>query len=167
RRLAVRVQPPPRLIRFLPRGRKGGDNRYENARQDQRARHGNLHARVVSGLHLETIDRRLIGDTERVTRWSRGEWMKARHILFGMLAIAIGGSVGANERISMRVSPEVSFAPANLSVRTTVEAHPDNRWIEIIAESDDFYRSSEMQLDGEHAPRTTIFASGSLPGGTY
>jgi len=75
--------------------------------------------------------------------------------------------VGANERISMRVSPEVSFAPANLSVRTTVEAHPDNRWIEIIAESDDFYRSSEMQLDGEHAPRTTIFEFRSLPGGTY
>jgi hypothetical protein len=67
----------------------------------------------------------------------------------------------------MRVSPSVAFAPANLVVRTTVEANKENRAIEIIAESEDFYRSSEVPLDGDRAPRTTMFEFRSLPSGEY
>ncbi|HZP48639.1 MAG TPA: hypothetical protein VFB07_08895 [Vicinamibacterales bacterium] len=39
--------------------------------------------------------------------------------------------------------------------------------MEIVAESEDFYRSSEIQLDGDSAPRTTQFEFRSLPPGTY
>ena len=67
----------------------------------------------------------------------------------------------------MRVSPAVAFAPADLSVRATIEANDQNRTIEIIAESGDFYRSSEMSLNGEKAPRTTQFEFRGLPGGRY
>ena len=81
--------------------------------------------------------------------------------------ILISGAVGANDRLSMRVSPAVAFAPANLNVRATIEADAGNRSIEIIAESPEFYRSSEIQLDGESAPRTTIFQFRSLPTGEY
>ena len=35
------------------------------------------------------------------------------------------------------------------------------------AESIDFYRSSEIELDGENAPRTNMFEFRSLPSGTY
>ena len=73
----------------------------------------------------------------------------------------------AGERVSLRVTPAVSFAPANLIVRATVESNKDNRAIEIIAESEDFYRSSEMSLDGDHAPRVTLMQFKSLPGGEY
>jgi hypothetical protein len=79
----------------------------------------------------------------------------------------ISAVAGADEKISMRVSPSVAFAPANLSVRTTIAADAKNRAIEIVAESTDFYRSSEMQLDGESAPKTTIFQFRSLPTGEY
>jgi hypothetical protein len=71
------------------------------------------------------------------------------------------------ERISMRVSPSVAFAPADLIVRTTIEASDENRAIEIVAESGDFYRSSEQPLDGERAPRTTELHFRSLPEGEY
>jgi hypothetical protein len=73
----------------------------------------------------------------------------------------------ATDRLAMRVSPAVAFAPANLVVRTTVEADAANRAIEIVAESEEFYRSSEIQLDGEHAPRVTQFEFRSLPKGEY
>jgi hypothetical protein len=67
----------------------------------------------------------------------------------------------------MRVSPSVAFAPANLVVKTMVESNQENRSIEIIAESEEFYRSSEVELDGDRAPRTTIFQFRSLPSGSY
>jgi hypothetical protein len=74
---------------------------------------------------------------------------------------------GAGEPIAIRVSPAVSFAPANLVVQTTIEADAGNRAVEIVAESDDFYRSSQIQLEGEKAPRTNRFEFRSLPPGTY
>src|SRR5262245_55624923 len=87
---------------------------------------------------------------------------------FAAIALACAtGSLGASDRLAMRVSPSVSFAPANLIVQATVQADSANRAIEIIAESDQFYRSSEMPLDGDRAPRTTRFEFKSLPGGLY
>jgi uncharacterized protein (DUF2141 family) len=83
------------------------------------------------------------------------------------LMILMSSAVTANDRLAMRVSPAVAFAPATLSVRTTIEADAGNRSVEIVAESADFYRSSEIQLDGEAAPRTTIFQFRSLPTGQY
>ena len=77
------------------------------------------------------------------------------------------GPLGASERLSLRVSPAVSFAPANLVVRATIQAHRANRAVEVVAESNDFYRSSEIELDGENAPRTNMFEFRSLPSGTY
>lgn len=75
--------------------------------------------------------------------------------------------VGAGERMTVRVSPAVAFAPANLIVRARIEQDAQNRAVEIVAESSEFYRSSEIQLDGEHAPRTNTFEFRSLPPGTY
>jgi hypothetical protein len=39
--------------------------------------------------------------------------------------------------------------------------------LQIIAESDDYYRSSEIQLDGDRAPRTTLVKFPGVPGGVY
>lgn len=83
------------------------------------------------------------------------------------LLVASAGPLGASERLSMRVSPSVAFAPANLTVRTNVQANSENRTIEIIAESDEFYRSSETELDGDRAPRVTLLNFRSLPSGMY
>lgn len=95
--------------------------------------------------------------------------MKLRMGLFGILLFSVTLPAGAGERdrMTLKVSPSVAFAPANLVVRTRVEADADNRVIAIVAESDDFYRSSEMQLDGDRAPRTSTVEFRSLPPGTY
>jgi len=92
--------------------------------------------------------------------------MKVRGCACG-LVLLLTAPLGAGERLSLRVSPSVSFAPANLVVRAMVEAHPDNRAMAIVAESDDFYRASEIQLNGDRAARTTMFEFRDLPSGAY
>ena len=93
--------------------------------------------------------------------------MKARSILFGLLMLSASLPLGATEPMMVKVSPAVCFAPANLIVRATIVSNADNRSVEIVAESDEFYRSSEIQLDGDHAPRTSQFEFRSLPPGMY
>ena len=75
--------------------------------------------------------------------------------------------LGAGERMSMKVYPAVAFAPANLIVRAMVIADADNRALQIIAESPDFYRSSMVQLEGDRSARTSMFEFRSLPPGHY
>ena len=93
--------------------------------------------------------------------------MTLKATLIGILLVTSCLPLRAKERMTLRVSPAVAFAPANLIVRTMIEADAQNRGIEIVAESTEFYRSSEIQLDGEHAPRTTTFEFRSLPPGDY
>jgi hypothetical protein len=83
------------------------------------------------------------------------------------LAFTAVAALGAESRVAIRVSPELSFAPANLKVRTMVATSRENRSVEVIAESAQFYRSSEIELDGERAPRMQIVEFRSLPSGIY
>jgi hypothetical protein len=85
----------------------------------------------------------------------------------GMLMMTATLPLGAGEKMTMKVSPAVAFAPANLIVRAMVLADADNRAVEIVAESADFYRSSMIQLEGDQAARTSIFEFRNLPPGTY
>jgi hypothetical protein len=96
-----------------------------------------------------------------------GIGMKVQALCLGILLSSATLTLSADEPISMKVSPAVAFAPANLVVRTTIPSDAANRAVEISAESVDFYRSSEIQLEGEHAARTTRFEFRSLPPGRY
>ena len=95
--------------------------------------------------------------------------MKVNVALIGMLlcTAALPAGAGEPERMVLRVSPAVAFAPANLVVRATIPANEQNRSVQIVAESDTFYRSSEIQLEGDRAPRISQFEFRSLPPGTY
>ena len=73
----------------------------------------------------------------------------------------------AGERLATRMWPTFAIAPGALRVRATIETNPGNRAIRIVADSPGFYRSSEIPLDGENAPRTTVVDFDSLPAGTY
>ena len=53
--------------------------------------------------------------------------MKLRATLFGILMLLTTLPMGAGERITVKVSPAVAFAQANLVVRTMIEADQDNR----------------------------------------
>jgi hypothetical protein len=87
--------------------------------------------------------------------------------LIAVMALA-STSVGvAKEPVSIRVSPAFSFAPANLVIRASVEPDAQNRSLEVIADSPDFYRASVIQLEGDRAAKTMMFEFRSLPPGEY
>jgi hypothetical protein len=92
--------------------------------------------------------------------------MSVRAWIFGLAVIATTVA-GAKEPLSIRVSPATSFAPANLVIRTRVEPDADNSAMEVVADSDGFYRSSAIQLEGDRAPKTATFEFRSLPPGAY
>ena len=73
----------------------------------------------------------------------------------------------AAERLELHVTPSVSLAPASVMVRAIVEHDADNRELEIVADSSDFYRRSVVELEGEQAPRTTELRLVDIPGGEY
>jgi hypothetical protein len=93
--------------------------------------------------------------------------MKTRICLFGFLMMTSMVRVGAGEPIVVTVYPAVSMAPANVKVEARIEAHAANRAIEISADSQNFYRSSTIPLDGASAPRINVFEFRGLPGGKY
>ena len=92
--------------------------------------------------------------------------MNARSLILGMM-VAATAAAGAKQPLAIKVSPAVSFAPANLVIRTSVDPDADNRSLEVVAESGDFYRSSTVMLEGDRAPKTTQFEFLSLPPGEY
>lgn len=73
----------------------------------------------------------------------------------------------AGETLAISVTPSIAFEPANVTVRATMDATDDNRTLEVIADSGEYYRSSVIQLDGDRAPRTTQVSFRSLPSGSY
>ena len=92
--------------------------------------------------------------------------MSLRALIFG-LTLAMTPAVAADEPVSIRVSPAQSFAPANLLIQVSVEPHAGNRAIDIVAVSDNCYRSSTIPLDGDDAPKTTTLQYNGLPSGEY
>jgi len=69
--------------------------------------------------------------------------------------------------MTMKVTPRTALAPAVIRVEVAVEADDDNRRLRIVAESEDFYRASELQIDGATGPRVRSIDFRHLPGGTY
>lgn len=76
-------------------------------------------------------------------------------------------STGASDKLTLRVTPNVSSAPSTVTVRAYVEPNANNRVLRIEADSGSFFRSSEIQLDGDKAPTLTEFRFPSLPSGEY
>jgi hypothetical protein len=88
-------------------------------------------------------------------------------VLMMTMAVTTEPSVAAKQPLSIRVSPATAFAPANLVVRASIEPDTANRAVEIVADSDEFYRSSLVPLDGERAPRTSTLEFRGCPPGQY
>lgn len=92
--------------------------------------------------------------------------MGVRVLLAGSLLV-IALPAGAGGTLVMRVSPAYSYEPASLTIELSIERDSDNRAVRISAESAAFYRSSEVELDGDRAPRTNVLRYRSLPAGDY
>ena len=84
----------------------------------------------------------------------------------GLLLLATP-TTRANAPLDVSVAPLHSFAPATVSIRTRIEPDPANRKLTVVADGPDFYRSSEIQLEGDKAPRTMECRFADVPGGEY
>ena len=85
------------------------------------------------------------------------------------LATMVGAEplMSSEAPLTMTVDPSVSFAPAELRVRLDVTPSARNRSLVVVAESEEFYRSSEMPLAAEEAPRSVTVQFRGLPRGEY
>jgi hypothetical protein len=83
--------------------------------------------------------------------------------LMALTALPVNGGEG----ITVRVTPATSFAPGHLLVRARIEPNAANRSLAIIADGESFYRSSEIPLDGDGAPKIVEMRYPGLPGGEY
>ena len=90
--------------------------------------------------------------------------MKNMLLICGLLALA-AMPAGAGDQLKMAVSPAHSFASAVLRVRVSIEPSDANRSLEVIADGDQFYRSSEMQLEGDHLAGDVQSRNARSPGG--
>lgn len=93
--------------------------------------------------------------------------MRTLLVLLACVALTGAATVSAREGIEIRVSPNVSMAPATVRVLVTVEPDANNRQLVVEADSGEFYTSSTVQLDGTKAPRTQAFILKELPAGRY
>jgi hypothetical protein len=73
----------------------------------------------------------------------------------------------AGEPLAIVVSPVLSIAPANVVIRVRIAPDAANRTLEVVTESDTYYRRSRVQLDGHEAPRMIPLELRNLPGGEY
>ena len=93
---------------------------------------------------------------------------------FALAAIILVSSLGveasvddAEKPLSVRVSPALAHAPADVYIYVSVARRPENRLLRVTAESEDFFCSSETQLDGEYSARVTVVKFRELPPGGY
>ncbi len=91
-----------------------------------------------------------------------------------MLTLAISaclfqaaGTLDGDEPLRMQVSPTVARAPALMTVRVMLDPAADDRPLQVVAQSADFYRSSQRQLNGANTPPLEIFEFRNLPSGLY
>jgi hypothetical protein len=94
-------------------------------------------------------------------------WTIRRVLLLGACLGVGSGTIDGADKLTIRVSPLISSAPAFVTVRAMVEADADNRALDIIAESRDFYTSSQVTLNGAESPRLNEIHFRSLPEGSY
>ena len=83
------------------------------------------------------------------------------------LCMAVALPVNGGDRMTMTVTPAQALAPSPLRVRVRIEPSTENRSLTVSADSGGFYRSSEIQLDGEHSPKTIEVEFRSVPEGEY
>jgi hypothetical protein len=87
-----------------------------------------------------------------------------------VVAMGLAGSavrLAGDDRLRARIWPAVASAPAAVRVEVLIEADEDNRALEIVAESGDYYRSSTIPLEGARAARFHSVLYRGIPAGVY
>src|SRR5215510_10410968 len=97
-----------------------------------------------------------------------GPMMKYCVSLAFFMALTIGGpDAHAASRVSLRVAPAISLAPASIKIEARVEPNDDNRLLSVEVDSVSYWRSSDFSLDGRNAQRVSQLVLKGLPSGVY
>jgi hypothetical protein len=91
-------------------------------------------------------------------------------VIVGGIVLSVGGGAdlyASPQRLHLRVYPTVSSAPADILVQVNFPPHADNRRLRVTAESEDFFRGSEVQIDGDESPTVSSFMFRQMPAGEY
>ncbi len=65
------------------------------------------------------------------------------------------------------VRPRIGQAPAVVIIEVLVEPASENRFLDFVVDSGDYYRSSRVQLTGAAAPRVSVVEFRAVPAGAY
>jgi hypothetical protein len=97
-----------------------------------------------------------------------------------VLTLAVGpGVVSAKDRAEasdsgrsteaiayVRLSPP-AFEPCEMRVFVQVNPHSDNRFLRLVIDTGDYYRSTDIPLDGADAPKSHFLVWRAVPAGGY
>jgi hypothetical protein len=75
--------------------------------------------------------------------------------------------VDGGDKLNLAATPAKSLAPSTVTVRVRIEPNADNRALTVVVDSGQFYRSSDIPLNGEAAQRLVHLQYPNLPGGEY
>ena len=73
----------------------------------------------------------------------------------------------ADPTLELRLTRKYTFSPGYVRSLVRVSPHPDNRLLRVTLDSADYYRSSDIELDGADAARSHFLNWTSLPAGHY
>ena len=99
-------------------------------------------------------------------------WRMAVVVLMLVLAVAlvtvlpVVTVLHANDFVQLHVSPVLSDR-GDMLVQVLVTRDAENQWMKITAESEVYYSSSEMELEGEYSPRVKVIRFRGVPAGWY
>lgn len=88
-------------------------------------------------------------------------------LAMALTMIVLAPAVHARERLELRARPAFAFAPSEVQLEFRISPDAENRGLVVSVESDDFYRSSLVELDGEHAQTVVSVRYQGLPAGDY
>ena len=96
--------------------------------------------------------------------------MRLRDMILCSATMTILGAASGDateSRLRIEVSPRISSAPAVVTIRAIVKPDAANRGLQIVADSESYFRSSMVSLDGANAAPITETRLKNLPGGEY
>jgi hypothetical protein len=88
-------------------------------------------------------------------------------LLVAICLLAYGRAVNSAESLEVRVSPTVAIGPATLHIYATVQPDDANRSVEVAIDSESYYSSSEIGVEGSKGPRVMQFDFRDVPAGSY
>ena len=104
-----------------------------------------------------------------IVRWSL-VWLLTHGVALGATPAARPATQEPNGKartLDVRMSGSAGLAPATLRWAVFVDVHEDNRLLRVSLDGDDFFQSSDVQLDGTQSPRTHFVSWRDIPAGEY